>query len=378
MTHSIPQPLWIRRTILRALRLATLLGLAALAPAPAAQAETVLNVANWTDYIDQKTIEEFTRETGIRVTYDTYDSNEILETRLLAGGTGYDLVVPSATFLQRQIKAGVYRKLDKTLLPNLKGVSPEISTRQNAYDPGGEYSVVYMWFTTGIAFNVKKIRERLGDVPLDSWDIVFKPENMKKIADCGVYFIDSPEDILSIAAKYLGIPPDLHDAAAIRRAADLVAGVRRYIRKFHSSEYINALANGDICLAVGWAGDSFQARNRAREAGNGVDIDYVVPREGTLISMDTLAIPRDAQHVEEAHRFIDFLLRPEIAARNTIVTNFANPVAASKERLPKSVLENKGVYPDEPTMRKLFTVSAKAPDVQKIITREWSRVKLGR
>ena len=205
----------------------------------------MLNVANWSDYIDQKAIEDFTRETGIRVVYDTYDSNEILETRLLAGGTGYDVVVPSATFLQRQIKAGVYQKLDKSLLPNLKGVSPDITARLNAYDPGGAYSVDYMWFTTGIAFNVKKIKERLGDVPLDTWDIVFKPENMKKVADCGVYFIDSPEDILSVAAKYLGMPPDLKDAASIGRAASLVAGVRRDIRKFHSSEYLNALASGD-------------------------------------------------------------------------------------------------------------------------------------
>ena len=338
----------------------------------------MLNVANWSDYIDQKAIEDFTRETGIRVVYDTYDSNEILETRLLAGGTGYDVVVPSATFLQRQIKAGVYQKLDKSQLPNLKGISPDIANRLNAYDPGGAYSVDYMWFTTGIAFNVKKIRERLGNLPLDSWDVVFKPENMKKVADCGVYFVDSPEDILSIAAKYLGMPPDLRDAPSIVRVASLVAGVRRYIRKFHSSEYINALANGDICLAVGWAGDSFQAQNRAREAGGGVEIDYVVPREGTLMSMDTLAIPKDARHVAEAHKFIDFLLRPEIAARNTTVTNFANPVTASKERVPQSIVANRNIYPDEAMMRKLFTVSAKDPDVQKLITREWSRIKLGR
>lgn len=366
-------------SIARRARRAAVLAIAALAFAAApTHAEQVLNVANWSDYIDQKALEEFTKETGIRVVYDTYDSNELLETRLLAGGAGYDIVVPSATFLQRQIKAGVYQKLNKSQLPNLKGIAPEIASRQAAYDPGDEYSVVYMWFTTGIAYNVKKIRDRLGDQPLDTWDVVFKPEIMKKIADCGVYFLDSPEDILAIAAKYLGMPPDLKDAASIKKAADVVANVRRYVRKFHSSEYINALANGDICLAIGWAGDSFQARNRAREAGSDVEIEYVVPREGTMLSMDTLAIPKDAQHVAEAHKFIDYLLRPDIAARDTMVTNFANPVPASKERLPKSILDNKGVYPDEVTMRKLFTVSAKEPDVQKMITREWSRVKLGR
>lgn len=343
-----------------------------------ARADAVLNVANWTDYIDQKALEEFTKETGIRVVYDTYDSNEILETRLLAGGTGYDIVAPSATFLQRQIKAGVFQKLNKALLPNLKGISADISARLAVYDPGNEHSVPYMWFTTGIAYNTAKIKERLGEKAMDTWDIVFKPENMKKLADCGVYFLDSPEDILAIAAKYAGISPELRDAQGIRRAAEVVSGVRSYVRKFHSSEYINGLANGDICLAIGWAGDAFQARTRAREAGGVVDIAYVIPREGTLMSIDALAIPKDAPHVAEAHKFIDFLLRPEIAARNTTVTNFANPVSASKPLLPPAIADNRAIYPDETMMRKLFTVSTKAPDVQKIITREWSRVKLGR
>lgn len=229
------------------------------------RAQSVVNVANWSDYIDQKVIEDFTRETGIKVVYDTNDFNETLETRLLAGGTGYDIVVPSATFLQRQIKAGVYRKLDKAQLPNLKGIARR--SRLNAIHPGREHAVDYMWFTTGVAYNVKKIRERLGEQALDTWDVVFKPENLRKIADCGVYFLDSPEDIFAIAARYQGQSPDLRDAASIGRAASVVSSVRKYIRKFHSSEYINALANGDICLAVGWAGDSFQARNRAREAG---------------------------------------------------------------------------------------------------------------
>ncbi|MFV0281344.1 MAG: polyamine ABC transporter substrate-binding protein [Rhodoblastus sp.] len=364
----------------RLFRFAAIVGacMTTLLSSTAARAESTLHVANWTDYIDQKTLEEFTRETGIRVVYDTYDSNEILETRLLAGATGYDIVVPSATFLQRQIKAGVFQKLDKALLPSLKGVSPDILSRLAAYDPGNEYSVPYMWFTTGIAYNTAKIKERLGETAMDSWAIVFRLETMKKLADCGVYFLDSPEDILAIAAKYAGLSPELSDSTSIQRAADVVRKVRPSIRKFHSSEYINALANGDICLAMGWAGDSFQARARAREAGAGVDIAYVIPREGTLISIDALAIPKDAKHVAEAHKFIDFLLRPEVAARNTLVTNFANPVPASRPLLPAAISGNRGVYPDDAMMAKLFTVSAKAPDIQKIITRDWSRVKLGR
>ena len=344
--------------------------------APAQQKS--LNVANWSDYIDPKSIEEFTRETGIKVAYDTYDSNETLETRLLAGGTGYDLVAPTASFLQRQIRADVYRKLDAALLPNLKGVDPQIAQRMNVFDPGGAYSVPYMWSTTGIAYNAKKVRERLGDQKIDSWDIVFKPQILAKLADCGVYVLDSPEDILAIAAKVQGLDPNLVSPGDIKRAADLVAGVRRSIRKFHSSEYINALANGDICLAVGWAGDSLQARNRAREANNDVEIAYVVPREGTLMSIDAFAIPKDAKNVVEAHRFLDFLMRPEVAARNMVLTNFVSPILAARAYLPAALLENKDVFPDEAMMKNIFVVSMKEPATQKIVTREWSRVKLGR
>ena len=346
-------------------------------PRPATT-EKVVNVFNWSDYIDPKVLEDFTHETGIKVVYDTYDSNEILETRLLAGKTGYDVVVPSATFLARQIKAGVFQKLDKSKLANFKNLWPEIMARLAKYDPGNEYAVDYMWFTTGIAYNAQRARERLGDRPLDTWDIVFKPENLRKFADCGVYVLDSPEDLISIALNYMKLNPDSKNPSDIRRAADLLGGMRRYVKKFHSSEYINALANGDICLAIGWAGDAFQARNRAREANNGVDINYVIPREGTLMSMDTIAMPKDAPHPEEGLKFIDFLLRPEVAARNTSVTNFANGVIASRDFVDKEVLANKSVYPDPATMARLFTVTGYDQATQKVVTREWTRVKTGK
>jgi putrescine transport system substrate-binding protein len=346
-------------------------------PRPATT-EKVVNVFNWSDYIDPKVLEDFTHETGIKVVYDTYDSNEILETRLLAGKTGYDVVVPSATFLARQIKAGVFQKLDKSKLANFKNLWPEIMARLAKYDPGNEYAVDYMWFTTGIAYNAQRAKERLGDRPLDTWDIVFKPENLRKFADCGVYVLDSPEDLISIALNYMKLNPDSKNPSDIRRAADLLGGMRRYVKKFHSSEYINALANGDICLAVGWAGDAFQARNRAREANNGVDINYVIPREGTLMSMDTIAMPKDAPHPEEGLKFIDFLLRPEVAARNTSVTNFANGVIASRDFVDKEVLANKSVYPDPATMARLFTVTGYDQATQKVVTREWTRVKTGK
>ncbi|WP_159727124.1 polyamine ABC transporter substrate-binding protein [Methylosinus sp. Ce-a6] len=341
-------------------------------------AERIVNIFNWSDYIDARVLEDFTRETGVKVVYDTYDSNEILETRLLAGNAGYDVVVPSATFLQRQIKAGVYQPLDKSRLKNLGNAWPEIAQRLARYDPGNVFAVNYMWFTTGVAYNVAKVKERLGDKPLASWDQVLKPENLRKFADCGVYVLDSPEDLFSITLNYLKLDPNSKDPGDIRRAADLLSGLRRYIKKFHSSEYINALANGDICLAIGWAGDSFQARNRAHEAANGVEINYVIPQEGTLMSLDSLAIPKDALHPDEAHLFIDYLLRPEIAARNTKVTNFANGVGASRPLVDKEIAENPSIYPDAATMKRLFTVTAPDQPIQKIVTREWTRVKTGR
>jgi putrescine transport system substrate-binding protein len=345
---------------------------------PGYAAEKVVHIYNWSDYIDARTLDEFTRETGIKVVYDTYDSNESLETKLLAGRTGYDLVVPSATFLQRQIQAGVFRPLDMGKIPNAKNLWPEVMKRLAVYDPGNRYAVNYMWFTTGIAFNTEKVRQRIGNVPVDSWDIVFKPENLKRVADCGVYVLDSPEDLVSIALRYLGLNPDSKKSEDVRKATGLLAQMRPNVKKYHSSEYINALANGDICMAIGWAGDAFQARNRALEAKNDVNIAYIIPKEGTLMSLDSFAIPKDAPHVAEAHAFIDFMLRPEMAARNTSVTNFANSVLESKPYIDKSVVENPAIYPDVATMARLFTVSPYDPPTQRLVTREWTRVKTGK
>ena len=340
--------------------------------------EKTVNVYNWSDYIDSKILEDFTAETGIKVIYDTYDSNEVLETKLLAGKTGYDVVVPSATFLQRQIQAGIYQKLDKARLPHAAGLWPEVMARLAAYDPGNQYAVNYMWYTTGIAYNVGKAKDRLGGATPESWDVVFKPDNLKKFSDCGVYVLDSPEDLLTSALNYMKLNPDSKNPVEIRRAADLVGRMRPLVKKFHSSEYINALANGDICLAVAWAGDSFQARNRAREAGNGIEIGYAIPKEGTLMSLDNLAIPKDAPHLAEAYAFIDYLLRPEVAGRNSSITSFANGVLASKPFVAKEVLDNKAIYPDEETMKRLFTVTTYDQAVQKVVTREWTRVKTGK
>jgi putrescine transport system substrate-binding protein len=272
----------------------------------------------------------------------------------------------------------VYQSLDMSKLANAKNIWPEIAARLARYDAGNAHALNYMWFTTGIAYNVAKVKERIGERPISSWDQVLRAESLRKFADCGVHVLDSPEDLFSIALNYLRLDPNSKDANDIRRAAELLYGLRRYVKKFHSSEYINALANGDICLAIGWAGDSFQARNRAREAENGVEIGYVIPAEGTLMSLDNLAIPKDAPHPDEAHMFIDYLLRPDVAARNTKLTNFANGVLASRPLLDKEIAENPAIYPDPPTMKRLFTVTAPDQALQKIITREWTRVKTGR
>lgn len=348
-----------------------------LATAPASGAERILNIFNWSDYIDPSVLEDFTRETGIKVIYDTYDSNEMLETRLLAGDTGYDIVVPSATFLQRQIAAGVLQPIDRSKLSNAKNIWPEIDAKLARFDPGNRHAINYMWYTTGVAYNVAKINERLRK-PITSWEQALKPEWLKKLADCGVYMLDSPEDMIAIALNFLKLDPNSKSPQDLRKAADLLGSLRRYVKKFHSSEYINALANGDICLAVGWAGDSLQARNRAREAGSDVDIAYVIPSEGTLMSLDNLAIPKDAPHLAEAYLFIDYLLRPDVAARNTKATGFANGVAASRPLIDKAILDDPSIYPNEAVMRRLFTVAPPDQAQQKLITRLWTTAKTGR
>jgi putrescine transport system substrate-binding protein len=344
----------------------------------ATAADRIVNIYNWSDYIAPKVLENFTKETGIKVVYDTYDSNETLETKLLAGNTGYDVVVPSGTFLERQIRAGLYQPLDRSKLPHYSGLWPEVMKRLAVHDPGNRYAVDYMWFTTGLAFNVQKAHERLGTMPLNSWDILFKPELLKKFADCGVYVLDSPEDLFTVALNYLHLDPNSKRPVDLRRAANLLSLMRPYVKKFHSSEYINALANGDICLAVGWAGDAFQAKSRAKESNNGIDIDFVIPKEGTLMSLDSIAIPADAPHPAEAYAFIDYLLRPEVAAQNTNATNFANGVLASKPLVSPDILKNPAIYPDEETMKRLFTVTTYDQATQKLVTREWMRVKTGK
>jgi len=354
------------------------LGLALLAPAASAQ-ERVVNVYNWSDYIDPAVIEAFTRETGIKVRYDTFDANETLETKLLAGKSGYDVVVPTGYFLQRQITAGVFQKLDKSKLPNLKNVWPEIAGKLAFYDPGNQYAVNYMWGTTGIGYNVKKMREILGaSGAVDSWDVVFRPEELARFKGCGIHMLDSVDDIVPAALHQLGLNPNSTEQKDLDKAAELIGKIRPSVRKFHSSEYINALASGEICFVVGWSGDIKQAQKRAAEARNGVEVGYAIPKEGAQMFFDNLAIPKDAPHVAEAHAFIDYLLRPDVAAKNTNLVQYANGNLASQPLIDKAVLDDKTVYPDTATMAKLYTIAAHDQKTQRVLNRLWTRIKTGR
>jgi len=353
---------------------------AALAMPIAARAqERTVNFYNWSNYIAPGVLEDFTKETGIKVVYDTFDANETLETRLLAGKSGYDVVVPTAYFLQRQITANIFQKLDKAKLPNLANAWPAVTKRLAIYDPGNLYAANYMWGTTGIGYNVKAVQKILGaDARIDSWDIVFKPENLAKFRDCGVHMLDSADDILPAALNYLGLDPNSTKQADLEKAADIVSQIRPYVRKFHSSEYLSALATGEICLVVGWSGDIMQARSRASEAKSDVEIGYAIPREGAQMFFDNLAIPADAKNVPEAYELINYLYRPEVAARNSDFLSYANGNLASQKLVDPKILDDKTIYPDEAALGKLFVITARDPATQRVINRLWTRVKTGR
>lgn len=342
-------------------------------------ADRVVNFYNWSNYMAPGVLDEFTKETGIKVVYDTFDANETLETRLLAGKSGYDLVVPTAYFLQRQIAAGVFQKLDKAKLPNLANAWPEIAAKLAIYDPGNVYAVNYMWGTTGIGYNVKKVREILGpDAKIDSWDIVFNPDNLAKFKDCGVHMLDSPDDILPAALMWLKRDPNSTKREDLEKAAEAVGKVRPFVRKFHSSEYLNGLATGEICFVVGWSGDIMQAQKRAAEANNGVEIGYAIPKEGAQMFFDNFAIPADAKNVDEAYALIDYLYRPDVAAKNSDFLSYASGNLASQKLIDPKIIGNKTIYPDAATMQKLFVITARDPATQRIINRLWTRGKTGR
>jgi putrescine transport system substrate-binding protein len=366
-----------RSIFLRLWLVAAVFGLAAL-PAGAAE-EPRLHIYNWSDYIAADTIANFTKETGIAVTYDLYDGNEVLEAKLLAGHSGYDIVVPSASpFMARQIKAGAYRRLDKSKLPNLRNLDPDMLARAAVADPGNAHGVPYLWSVTGIGYNVAAVERALGEsAPRDTLALLFDPMMAKKLAGCGIELFDTPQEVVPAALTYLGIDPKSREPADLARAIALIETIRPYVRRFHSSQYINDLAAGDTCIALGYSGDVIQARNRAKEAESGVEIAFRVPREGAQMSIDMLGIPADAPHPENAHRFIDYILRPEVIAAITDAVSYPNPNRAATALVDPEIRSDPGVYPPQ-SVRRLLYIDEPAPRAyERARTRAWNRAKSG-
>jgi putrescine transport system substrate-binding protein len=344
---------------------------------PAVVGSKVVNVYNWSDYIDPQVIKDFEAETGIAVRYDVFDSNEVLETKLLTGNSGYDVVVPSAYFLERQIKAGVFRKLDKGKLGNLAHLDPELTAIAARHDPDNAHGVVYMWGTTGIGYNAEKVLGIMPDAPVDSWNLVFDPAIAAKFKDCGISVLEDPTDMVATVLLWLGKDPNSQSEADLKLAEEKLLAIRPYIRTIHSSQYIEDLANGEICIAVGYSGDVLQAKDRAAEAGKPIDIRYSIPKEGALMWFDTLAIPADAPNPDNAMAFIDYLLRPEVAAKNSEFVNYANANAGATALLPAELREDPGIYPPADVKARLQPNLTKSPDFTRLLNRSWTRFTTG-
>ena len=342
-----------------------------------AQAQTV-NVFNWSDYIAEDTLAGFTAATGITVNYDVYDSNDTLEARMLAGSSGFDVVVPTGNYLQRQIGAGVYQPLNRDLLPNLANMDPALMALADSFDPGNVHSVIYLWGTTGIGYNVQAVADRMGaDYVVNSWDILFNPEIAARFADCGIAVLDDHTEIIPPMLRMLGRPPVTTSEEDFEAAVTALEAIRPHIRYFHSSQYISDLANGEICLAIGWSGDILQAAARAEEAGNGVEVAYAIPQEGVNMWFDMLAIPADAPNPEAAHAFINYMMDAQVAANNTNYVAYPNANAASNPMIDAEILNDPTIYPSDETKASSWTMRPYDSRTDRIVTRLWTRLRTG-
>ncbi|MEN2395500.1 polyamine ABC transporter substrate-binding protein [Pseudomonas sp. B22(2024)] len=359
------------------LRNAMLIG-AGLTLAVSVQAASTVHIYNWSDYIGETTLADFEKATGIKPVYDVFDSNETLEGKLLAGRTGYDVVVPSNHFLGKQIKAGAFQKLDKSQLSNYANLDPVLLKRLEKNDPGNQYAVPYLWGTNGIGYNVEKVKAALGVDKIDSWAMLFEPENIKKLSSCGVSFLDSGDEMIPAMLNYLGLDPNSQNPEDYKKAEAQLLKIRPYVTYFNSSKYISDLANGEICVAAGFSGDIFQARERAEEAKKGIEIAYVIPKEGANLWFDMLAIPRDASNAKEAHAFINYLLKPEVIAKVSDYVGYANPNPKAGELMDQDVRTDEAVYPPQAVVDKLYVNSELPPKIQRVMTRSWTRVKSGK
>lgn len=347
-------------------------------PVSTADSPPVLNVYNWDEFIDPSVIKDFEHDTGIKVHYDVYDSNETMEVKLLAGHTGYDLAVPGGAFFGKEVRAGVYQKLDKAQLPNLQNLDPDAVRATAVYDPGNQYGVDYMWLVaTGMAYDAGQIKARLADAPVDSWRLIFDPAVVAKFQSCGVAVLDSPEDVVAGALALLGKDPNSEASEDLEAAERVLMSIRPFIRYVDSSRYVSDLANGDLCLALAWSGDLVQARHRAIEAGKQRTLVFNVPAEGSVSAVDVLAIPADAPHVKQAHAFINYLLRPDIAARNTMACWYASGVAGVPALLDESARNDSDIFLSPPVRARLAPLKVKSQAYTRALTRVWTRFKTG-
>ena len=343
-----------------------------------AYSEGQLNIYNWSDYIAEETIANFQAETGISVTYDVYDSNEVLEAKMMAGSSGYDLVVPTGDFLARGREAGVYADIDVSRLSNNGNQDRQIKGLADAQIGSRDAGVVYMWGTTGIAYNEDMVRERLGEnAPTESWELILDPANAAKLADCGIAILDAPTDVLANVIAYQGGAGDTTDPKLFVKAGELLNTVRQHLRYIHSSQSINDIANGDLCVAIMWSGDAFQAAYRAEEANNGHFIDYYIPSEGSNLWFDLMAIPADAKNVDNAYKFIDYMMRADVAANNVNYVWYASGNNAAKATIDPEILEHPGIYPTAESQKKLFVVPVYDARLDRTVNRVWSRFSSG-
>ena len=345
--------------------------------ASVSQAADTVKIYNWSDYIAPDTLKNFQSASGITPIYDVYDSNETLDGKLMTGKSGYDVVFPSNHFMARQIQGGALKKLDKSQLPNWNNLNPVLLKALETNDPGNEHGFPYLWGSTGIGYNVAKVKAVLGDVPLDSWDLILKPENMKKLSQCGVAILDNGPEVLPITLHYLGLPHHSKDPADYKKAEATLMAIRPYVRYFHSSKYVSDLANGEICVAVGFSGDIMQAANRAKEANNGVDIGYVIPKEGAPMWFDMVAMPADAPDEKAAYAFMNYLLEPKVMAGISDYVRYANGNAKADGLVSADLKADTKVYPSEETMKTLFALEAMPLATDRIRTRLWNKVKSG-
>ena len=346
--------------------------------AVAADAPTV-NVYNWYDYIGPNTLQDFKRDTGIQPVYDTFDSAEVLEGKLLTSRSGYDVVVASNFSLPTLIKAGALAPLPRAHMPDYKNMDTALLAKLANNDPGNQYAVPYLWGTNGIGYNVDKVRAALGDkAPVDSWELVFNEANLAKLGECGVAMLDSPSEMLPVALHYLGLPPNSTNPEDYKKVQALLLKLRPHIAYFNSSKFISDLANGNICVAVGYSGDIYQAKSRAEEAGGKVKVSYNIPKEGAGSFYDMVAIPKDAENVEGAYKFMTFLQKPEIMAEITNAVRFPNGNAAATALVDKEITADPGIYPPEDVLAKLYAIADLPAATQRILTRSWTKIKSGK